>query len=626
MTATGSLPLGAILIERGLITPDELTAALAEQQRTKSRLGDILTGNGSLAMFTLYQALADHCGLAYANLLTEPCDETLLDYAQVNDYIRHRILPWKRDGGAVVLATSEPSGETHAWALRQFGQDYRLAVTSPFDIRSQVERQFGHRLEEESRLRLYTLMPDQSARFILRRDQKRVFCLLLLALLTAFALEPAHTVVLALCALQFMYSGTMLFKWLVFRVGLKHPPQQDPLLTRPPPPEESLPVYTLLVPLYKEKESLARLLAALRAIDYPQSKLDIKLVLEADDRETIDAAIALKPAWNVDIIRVPASEPRTKPKALNYALRFARGEYVTVYDAEDAPDALQLKKAVSAFNALPLNVACLQSRLNYYNADTNLLTRWFAIEYGILFNALMPGLQALQIPLPLGGTSNHLSLELLRRLGEWDPYNVTEDADLGVRLCARGLRTVVMDSITMEEAPAHLMPWVRQRSRWIKGYMQTWLVHMRDPLMLWRKLGLRSFLGFQFFVGLACVSYMTAPLVWLLSLLSLLGADMVEALVFPPWLLWMALFNLGLHFAAHWEQARHVLPQLAGYAQHKPRFWLAALFFPFYWVLHSLASYKSLWQLVFRPHFWEKTSHGKADFVLSPVDKPVKPG
>lgn len=607
-----AVPLGKILIERDLVTSGDLHAALLEQMHSRSRLGDILVGHGKIGMFTLYQAVADHYSLPYVNLITIPPDETLMSAERVHDYIHLRVLPWRKDGDTVTLAASDPGDALNEWAKQHYGDQYRVVITSPFDIRLSVERIFGHSIEAESRMRLFRLAPEQSARFTFRNEQRIVFALLLAVLVTGLLLKPAFTLLTLVTALLCIYAATMLFKLLVFHVGLQHPPGENSLLDGPLPPHSGLPVYTLLVPLYMEKASLPRLMEALKSLDYPPSRLDIKLVLEADDEETVQAAMALKPAWNIDIIRVPPSIPRTKPKALNYALKFARGEYVTVFDAEDAPDPAQLRKAIQAFRALPREVCCLQARLNYYNAGDNLLTRWFAIEYGILFNALLPGLQAMQIPMPLGGTSNHLSLAQLRALGEWDPYNVTEDADLGVRLAVRGLRTAMIDSQTLEEAPAHLGMWVRQRSRWIKGYMQTWLVHMRDPIRLWRSIGTKSFLGFQFFVGLACVTYLTAPLVWTLSILALAGVNDVRELIFPPWIRPLAMAGLVLHLAVHWAQAARVTARLPGYREARWKFRLAAFLFPLYWVLHSIASYKSLWQLLVKPHFWEKTAHGMA--------------
>jgi cellulose synthase/poly-beta-1,6-N-acetylglucosamine synthase-like glycosyltransferase len=247
----------------------------------------------------------------------------------------------------------------------------------------------------------------------------------------------------------------------------------------------------------------------------------------------------------------------------------------------------------------------LQARLNYYNRGDNLLTQFFCLEYAVLFDVMLPGLERTGVPIPLGGTSNHIDLKRLVALGEWDPYNVTEDADLGTRIAARGLRTMMLDSLTLEEAPVRVGAWIRQRSRWIKGYMQTWLVHMRDPVRLYQTLGARSFFGFQFFIGFSTFTFLSAPLVWGVALLWLLQAGDGSPLL-PGWLMDLAMVNLILNIGSNWlfTFTCAVRPGVARGARQ------GALLFPVYLVLHSIASYKALWQLVVRPHYWEKTTHG----------------
>ena len=231
---------------------------------------------------------------------------------------------------------------------------------------------------------------------------------------------------------------------------------------------------------------LPQLAQALRNLDYPLGKLDIKIVLEAGDRETIEAARTLGLEGVFEIIVVPPSQPQTKPKACNFALRFARGEYLVVYDAEDRPEPDQLRKVVATFRRSPPNTACLQCRLNYYNVDENWLTRMFTLDYTLWFDQVLPGLERLGMPIPLGGTSNHFRTDVLRELHAWDPFNVTEDADLGIRIGQKGYRVGVVNSTTFEEASCRVGQWIRQRSRWMKGYMQTLLVHTRRPLHLMR--------------------------------------------------------------------------------------------------------------------------------------------
>ena len=237
----------------------------------------------------------------------------------------------------------------------------------------------------------------------------------------------------------------------------------------------------MFVPLFKEVEILPHLAKALRSLDYPPAKLDIKIILESVDTATIEAASKLDFPGNVDLIVVPDRQPRTKPKALNYALQFATGDLAVIYDAEDRPEPDQLRKAATVFRHASPKLACLQARLDYFNAKENWLSRQFTIEYATLFRGLLPLFGRFGLPLPLGGTSNHFRIGVLRELGAWDPFNVTEDADLGMRLHRAGYKVETLDSTTYEEACCQPVAWVKQRTRWLKGWMQTFGVHMRAP-------------------------------------------------------------------------------------------------------------------------------------------------
>ena len=206
--------------------------------------------------------------------------------------------------------------------------------------------------------------------------------------------------------------------------------------------------------------------------NYPLEKLDIKLVLEPDDHVTREAIAKLQLGPPFEVLLAPDHGPRTKPKALNAALPFVRGTFVAVFDAEDQPEPDQLRLALEAFVANDERLACVQARLTIDNTADSWLTRLFTAEYAGLFDVFLPGLATWRLPLPLGGSSNHFRVSVLREVGAWDPYNVTEDADLGMRLARFGYRTAVIPSTTYEEAPARLGPWLRQRTRWFKGWMR----------------------------------------------------------------------------------------------------------------------------------------------------------
>lgn len=310
-----------------------------------------------------------------------------------------------------------------------------------------------------------------------------------------FATIPTLTVLTAVCTAG--YIATLADRLLLFSRGLA----RDAIFTVDDDearavPEQDLPTYTVLVPAYNEPEVVGDLIAAMTAIDYPAGKLQVLLLLEEDDAVTIAAAREAGLGEIVEILLVPAADPRTKPKACNYGLHFATGDVVTIFDAEDLPDPLQLRRVAVAFDRLGDDVACVQAKLAFHNGTQNMLTGWFTADYALWFNFVLPGLMRSNSPIPLGGTSNHIRRSVFDEIGAWDPYNVTEDADLGVRIAESGYRTAVLDSTTLEEANSDPINWIRQRSRWYKGYLQTWLVHVRRPVQLWRGIGTVGMLRF----------------------------------------------------------------------------------------------------------------------------------
>ena len=369
--------------------------------------------------------------------------------------------------------------------------------------------------------------------------------------------------------------------------------------------DQDLPIYTLLVPVYREARVVARTIEALEALDYPRDRLDIKLLLEVDDEETIDAARALRSELRLEIVLVPAEGPRTKPKACNYGLALARGELVTIYDAEDHPEPLQLRRAVAAFRELPPTVACLQARLSYFNPEQNMITRWFTAEYDAWFSMLLPALAHHGGPVPLGGTSMHIKRRTLDRIGGWDAYNVTEDADLGVRLQRLGYGVQVLDSLTLEEANSDFVNWVKQRSRWYKGYLQTWLVHMRNPRRLVRELGWRRFIGLTFAIGSVPVLALINPVFWAATWLWILGASGVVASLLPP-----VVYYPGLACLVVGNFVGIYIGLLGIRVTGRPRLLGAVLLFPLYWLMMSIAAIRALLQLTVAPSFWEKSVHG----------------
>ena len=368
------------------------------------------------------------------------------------------------------------------------------------------------------------------------------------------------------------------------------------------------PGYTILCPLYREALVVPQVVKAMQALDYPADKLQIMFLTEADDDETRAAIRALHLPAHFQIVTVPDGSPRTKPRACNYGLMEATGRYVVIYDAEDVPDPLQLKKTVLTFANHGPKLACVQAKLNFYNPSQNLLTRWFTAEYSLWFDLILPGLQLMKLAIPLGGTSNHFPTQTLRALGGWDGFNVTEDCDLGLRLAWFRLETLVLDSTTYEEANSRFKNWIRQRSRWIKGYMQTYLVHMREPMHYLRQGRVREFLSLQLVIGGKAGVLLINPIMWLLLILSFvfhsLAGEIYGNLIPLPILVVSAVcliagnfFYIYIYLLACMKREQYHLVK-----------WM--LLIPLYWLMASIAAGMALYQLITKPHYWEKTVHG----------------
>ncbi len=370
-------------------------------------------------------------------------------------------------------------------------------------------------------------------------------------------------------------------------------------------PDDLLPLYTILVPAYDEPEVVGDLIAAMTGLDYPPEKLQVLLLLEEDDEVTIEAAAQSGVSDLVDVVLVPAGDPRTKPKACNYGLHFATGTIVTIFDAEDLPEKLQLRRVVAAFARLPDTVACVQAKLAFHNGSQNLLTGWFTADYALWFGYLLPGLMASTSPIPLGGTSNHLRRDVIDEVGAWDGFNVTEDADLGVRIAASGYSTAVLDSTTLEEANSDPINWVRQRSRWYKGYLQTWLVHMRRPMVTVRALGPVGTYRFTLLLAGTPVTACINMVFWFTTAAWILGQPGLIAQLFPPYIYYFSLLSLVVG-----NIATVYMYLIASRESDNAYLLVPSLTMPLYWVMMSVASIKGCWQLVRNPSYWEKTFHG----------------
>lgn len=544
-------------------------------------------------------SLGGEAGALRVEPLFQPPDPRLFAHAPAHYWLRAGLVPWRRIGAATIVLTSRPDEfARHRQALTEMFGTVRMGFADAGQVERAVHRMGAAELRQRAETRVAAR---ESCRDLGQSWAPAVLALLTAMLATALIVVPAPTVAgLSAVALLLMVPATLLKLAAALLATLPRPvpaPGNAPVPAR-------LPVISLLVPLYHERQIAGSLLKRLAALDYPADRLDICLVLEDDDMTTRHALLAADLPPNARTIVVPRGTVKTKPRALNFALDFARGSIIGVYDAEDAPAPDQLRKVVAQFAASPMNVACLQGMLDYYNDRSNWLARCFTLEYAGWFRVILPGLARLGLVLPLGGTTLFFRRHALEALGGWDAHNVTEDADLGVRLARHGLRTALLDSVTEEEANARAWPWVKQRSRWLKGYGLTWGTHMRRPWRLWRDLGTWRFLGVQvLFLG-TLGQVVLAPVLWSFWLIPLGVVHPVQTyLPVTPLILAAALMPVA-------SLTTMAVAALGARAAGKG--WLMAWIptLGFYYPLATLAAFKGLSELVYRPFHWDKTNHG----------------
>ena len=603
-----SIRLGEYLVQRGLISEIQLDTALHQQRRTGERLGRLLLLLGYLRRLELARALAELWRLPFVTIEADSVDPAVAQRVPLDTTLKHRAVPLREDADAITVAVADaPAAELRdSLAIIYPGKRIDFRVTTEWDIDRAIASMHRRKVVDTSIYGLYFREQSESAFTVFTLPQYLTFAFLCILLLVGFWVSPMQTLLLLNIPITAFFLITVVFRtW----VGVSGAAAETAISITDDDvralDNRSLPVYSILVPVFKEARVIGTLLRSLRELDYPADKLDIILLFEEDDPETLAAAKAVAPGANVRFLTVPSAEPQTKPKACNVGLLFANGEFLVVYDAEDQPEPDQLKKAIIAFRRGPKSLVCVQAALNYYNWNENFLTRMFTLEYSFWFDYLLPGLDALGLPIPLGGTSNHFRASVLRDLGGWDPFNVTEDADLGIRAAMHGCRVGIINSTTYEEANKHLGNWLRQRSRWIKGYMQTALVFSRDPVALVRRAGWRQASGFALLIGGTPLIFLIFPVSIALTLIWLITRTTLLEPLFPPVVLYLSLFNLLIGNA--------LAIYVNMFAVFKRRLHMLVLFSlcnPFYWVLHSIASFKALGQLFTRPYYWEKTTHG----------------
>jgi cellulose synthase/poly-beta-1,6-N-acetylglucosamine synthase-like glycosyltransferase len=539
----------------------------------------------------------------------ESIDIDLVRAGSGQRYIAEDWMPVRRlrDGALLIATVNRARDAVLADALEdELHTLVEFIRVDPWELKSAVLRAFGDQIADDAANALFSRNPELSGRIVFSRGQKLGTLLLAIILITLAIIWPHPVAIGILTTVSLIFLAGTAFKFIVSLQGARYDVVERITTSEVASlPIQDLPLYTVLVPVFREANIVAQLIDNLGGLDYPTNKLEVLILIEEEDLETRRAIEDAKPPAHFHIVTVPRGHPQTKPRACNVGLYLASGDFLVIYDAEDTPDPDQLKKALIAFDRGGEETICVQASLNYFNSNENPLTRMFTLEYSYWFDYMLAGLDRLNLPIPLGGTSNHFRKHALTELGGWDPYNVTEDADLGIRASAIGYRVGVINSTTMEEANTSIPNFIRQRSRWIKGYMQTTLVHSRRPAALINQVGVVRFLSFALLIGGTPATFLGVIPFYLVTAASLLIPSTTISSIFPAWVLWICLFNflIGNGIMVY-------LSMMGPFKRGTFNLILWSLLNPIYWVLHSIAAYKGLWQLLTRPHYWEKTEHG----------------
>ena len=596
-----------ILTKLGLSISETRMIVKISQTNGTSIAREIIA-NGLANEETLFSALATHLSLPFITNI-DP-SHIMLDEQQREFALSSRSgipLVVMDDGdGRIFHLLTLPDIEPEvvaSWLARWPDIADRVVLAAPSSLRTALLQRSRDKMLDEAQNRLFLSMPQYCARIVASGRQGIYIGMLLIVLPIFLSIWP-FTTMLALHFLGFLAFSACVTLRVMALSGL----QKMRLTKLPQPKAYDFPVYSVLVALYHEREVLPQLLTALERLKWPRSKLEIKLLCEADDHETLDYLRSqnLKP-W-FEIIEVPAGLPRTKPKALAYGLPLTSGEFITLYDAEDRPHPLQLVAAWHRFNESDGNLACLQAPLIVTNTSASPLSRMFGFEYSALFRGLLPFLARNNLVVPPGGTSNHFRRAALQEIGGWDAHNVTEDADLGLRFKRFGYNVDVISYPTFEDGPEEPAVWLPQRIRWFKGWLQTWLVHMRSPRQLWRDLGPASFFTMQILFAGALVSALIHPfflgwIIYAVAKLIFIGSPNMQEMIFAAFGLVNILAGYAAFIALGWST---LLPS------EKKSLPLIIVLTPLHWILLSVAAWLSLWELYRRPHHWNKTPHRQA--------------
>ncbi|MEM7440362.1 MAG: glycosyltransferase family 2 protein [Pseudomonadota bacterium] len=592
-----------LLVERGDVSADELFRAIVLQHRGKAPLSELLQSMGLASEEDVLGAKAEVATIPVVDLLRQPPSLGLTDGIDPRLMLQRRFVPWRRQGDALVVAVADcDDREDLLPHLKPLAKDIRFVLAK----RQEIERLIRDTCAAELSEMANVAVPVQLSCRNWSTRPTRMIGLISAGVVTFWLLASPHSLALTL----FVWIAAALLLNGVFKItallAATYRQKQAKPFARP----AKLPRISVMIPLLREKDILDRLIKRIERLDYPRELLEVALIYEANDPDTkAHLAQATLPAW-MRAIEVPEARLQTKPRALNYALDFLSGDIVGIYDAEDAPEPDQLFQVVRRFASGGENAACVQCALDYYNAGTNWISRCFSIEYAILFRVILPGLERLNLPIPLGGTSVFFRRDILEKLGRWDAQNVTEDADLGFRLYRQGYRCLISDSTTYEEANFRVLPWVRQRSRWLKGFLQTWATHMRNPRAALRDFGIAGFMVCQAQMLGTFTSFLIAPIVlpmWLMvgGLKPAIYAGLPPALLacLIVGFVLTELFLLILGIVALGRRPGRGLTA-----------WVLAM--PLYLLLGAIAALKAAYEVFAKPSYWDKTEHGINDTVF----------
>ncbi len=598
----GKMPsrLGEILLHNGAIKSRDLSTALRLQGQRDARLGEILIAHKFSTPEAVKHALRAQISGELLDITASPPDPEVLQGIDPRQCIRLQAMPWRRVGHTLMIAAADLTRYDDIAAA--FPGRISLIHTDLEVINTSIEAIFSAHL---TRAAATSCPADYSCRTLNPIPQK-IGTAAVIGLVLGLALAVPKLAFIALfCWALLSNFATGILRISALVAFLK--PQKKPAPTANVAHISShlkRPRVSVLLPLFREDRVIPALLEALEGLTYPKELLDVKILLEENDDTTRTAlAKAILPHW-AKVLTVPADTLQTKPRAMNYALPFCTGSIIGIYDAEDRPDPDQIDKIAAHFMAAPAHVAAVQCNLDFYNTDANWLSRCFTIEYSAWFRVIMRGMQRMGLPLPLGGTSVFMRRNALEKLGGWDAHNVTEDADLGMRLARFGYRCEMVDSTTWEEANKVPVGWVKQRSRWIKGFIITWLTQMRHPRKLLNDLGFIGFIGLQVVLLGTATAFLLAPVFWAMWL-GVLGYEWGFFALMPAWF-WQFTF-IGL------LAGEAVMMAIAALAIHKKRKYSLLPFLltmPLYWPLGTIAAYKALYEIFFAPFYWDKTSHG----------------